>query len=372
MPSPLPDPVDAGLVRGVLVIKLRHHGDVLLTSPVFTTLRSALPDAQIDALVYRETAPMLQGHPAISQIHTIDRAWKRQGPAAQLRAESGLLGALRRRRFDLVVHLTEHRRGAWLTRLLRPRYSVAREFDRAHWLWRTSFTHYYRLPRATPRHTVECNLDSLRRIGLQPLPEQRALVLVPGDEAAARVLQLLDTHGVAPRKFIQIHPGSRWMFKCWTAGNYAALIDRLAKDGWQLVITGADDDRERDLTDEILAALANESRARTIDLGGKLNLRELAALTAQARAFIGVDSAPMHIAAAMQTPVVALFGPSGDVEWGPWRVPNRTIVSTDHPCRPCGNDGCGGGKISECLTTLPVDRVYGAVIGLLSDTRAGS
>jgi heptosyltransferase-3 len=81
-------------------------------------------------------------------------------------------------------------------------------------------------------------------------------------------------------------------------------------------------------------------------------------LTAQARIFVGVDSAPMHIAAAMGTPTLALFGPSGEHEWGPWMVRHRVVVSHVHPCRPCGIDGCGGGKVSECLTTLPVADVH--------------
>jgi heptosyltransferase-3 len=73
----------------------------------------------------------------------------------------------------------------------------------------------------------------------------------------------------------------------------------------------------------------------------------------------------MHIASAMGTPVVALFGPSGEFNWGPWRVPHR-VVASDHTCRPCGNDGCGGGKVSECLTTLPVSAVLQAVQSLQS------
>jgi heptosyltransferase-3 len=80
----------------------------------------------------------------------------------------------------------------------------------------------------------------------------------------------------------------------------------------------------------------------------------------------------MHIAAAVGTPVVALFGPSGDVEWGPWQVAQRIVASTEHPCRPCGNDGCGGGKVSECLTTLPVARVHAALRELLAETDARS
>jgi len=236
-----PDAVDSTLLRRVLVIKLRHHGDVLLASPVFTALKSALSAAEIDALVYAETAPMLEGHPAISRLHTIDREWKRRGAITQARAEIGLLRALRSRGYDLVVHLTEHPRGAWLTRLLRPRYAVARELPQAHWLWRTSFTHYYRLPRATARHTVECNLDALRRLGLQPAPDERRLVLVTGASDIARAAALMTQHGLEKRGFIQLHPGSRWMFKCWTAEAYAGLVDRLAAEGSWIAIPGAPD-----------------------------------------------------------------------------------------------------------------------------------
>jgi len=102
-----------------------------------------------------------------------------------------------------------------------------------------------------------------------------------------------------------------------------------------------------------------------VDLSGKLTLKMLAALSARAKLFIGVDSAPMHIAAAVGTPVVALFGPSGEAEWLPWRVPHRVVVSAAHRCRPCGNDGCGGGKVSECLTSIPVQAVLDAVVELL-------
>ena len=79
MSSPLPDAVPLAAVRRALVTKLRHHGDVLLASPVFTTLKRAAPHAEIDALVYRETAPMLEGHPVDRALHTIDRDWKRPG-----------------------------------------------------------------------------------------------------------------------------------------------------------------------------------------------------------------------------------------------------------------------------------------------------
>ncbi|MGP1685372.1 MAG: glycosyltransferase family 9 protein, partial [Giesbergeria sp.] len=83
---------------------------------------------------------------------------------------------------------------------------------------------------------------------------------------------------------------------------------------------------------------------------------------------IGMDSAPMHIAAAVGTPVVALFGPSGADIWGPWQVPARVIAS-GHTCRPCGLDGCGGSKRSDCLEVIPAGRVLEAAVELMEQPR---
>ncbi|MBL8488687.1 MAG: putative lipopolysaccharide heptosyltransferase III [Rhodocyclaceae bacterium] len=348
---------DPRRVRRALVTKLRHHGDVLLASPVFTALRRAAPEAEIDALVYADTAPMLAGHPAVARLHTVDRQWKRQGPAAQAAAEWALLSALRERRFDLVVHLTEHPRGAWLARLTGAAHAVA--IGREGRFWQGSFSHLYRLvPR---RHTVERNLDALRRLGIPVHEEDKPLVLVAGTQAEETVDTLLAARNLARRPFVHLHPASRWLFKCWPAEKVGALVERFAEHGLPVVLTAAPDDKERALVDAVAAA----TRSPVVNLAGQLSLKELAALAARARLFVGVDSAPMHIAAAVGTPVVALFGPSGETEWGPWRVPSRVIVSAEHPCRPCGQDGCAGSKVSDCLTTLSVDRVFAACAELL-------
>ncbi|HMA30520.1 MAG TPA: putative lipopolysaccharide heptosyltransferase III [Casimicrobiaceae bacterium] len=370
MPSYLTDAVPLSEIRHALVTKLRHHGDVLLTSPVFTALKRAAPHAEVDALVYHETAPMLANHPAIAQLHTIDRDWKRRGIAVQLAEEWRLLRRLRARRYDLLIHLTEHPRGLSLAALLHPRYAVTRERASPSRAWRARFTHFYRLPKATPRHAVEANLDALRRIGIQPDAASRRLVLVPGPAAEASIDALLAKHRLPARQFVHAHPGSRWRFKCWSVDRSAALLDRIAADGHPIVVTGAPDAQERELVAAILAAVSSQTRARTVDLAGTLTLQELAALTARARAFVGVDTAPMHIAAAMGTPTLALFGPSGEREWGPWMVESRVVVSNAHPCRPCGIDGCGGGKVSECLTTLAVDDVHAQFAALLAQTAA--
>ena len=370
MPSPLSDAVPLASIQRALVTKLRHHGDVLLASPVFTTLKAVAPHVEVDALVYRDTAPMLEEHPAISRLFTIDRDWKHEGVIRQLTAERGLVRELRGRGYDLLVHLTEHKRGIALVRRLRPRYAVTTEraLERGPAiLWKRHFTHFYRLPRTTERAMVEQNLDALRRLGIEVPESTRSLVMVPGVEAEARVDALLASRGIARGTFVHAHPGSRWFFKCWPADRVAALLGRLLAAGLPVVLTAAPDERERAMLDAIVAQLPREAAARVVDLGGQLSLRELAALTARARLFVGVDSAPMHIASAMGTPAVAMFGPSSEIAWGPWRIPNRVVTSA-HPCRPCGLDGCGGSKVSECLTTLPVDRVHAACVELLAET----
>ena len=200
------------------------------------------------------------------------------------------------------------------------------------------------------------------------MPAETSLVLVPGDAAWARVTALLARHGLERRRYVVVHPGSRWLFKCWPAAATAAVIDRLAADGWPVVLTGAPDPAERALVDAVRAA----TRAPVVDLAGQLSLPELAALIGAARLFFGVDSAPMHMAAAMGTPTVALFGPSGDAEWAPWHVAHRVVASTVHPCRPCGNNGCGGSNHSDCLLTLPEVRVAAAIEDLLAETGSTS
>jgi heptosyltransferase-3 len=346
------DAVPLGECGRALVVKLRHHGDVLLASPVLGALKAHAPAMEIDALVYDDTAQMLEGHPALAQLHTVGRAWRSIGPFNRLTKELHLFGALRSRRYGLIVHLSEQPRGAWLARTLGARYSVApRMADRGRY-WAGSFTHLY--PLVPRRHMVEVNLDALRRIGVQPLPGERKVTFVPGAEAEASVARLV---GDGP--FIHVHPASRWRFKCWTAEKNAALIDRLTAEGHRVVVTSAPD--EIGFIDEIL----EKATSAVLNLAGRLSIKQLGALTARARLFVGVDSMPMHLAAAMGTPALALFGPSGEHEWGPWGGAHRVVTST-HSCRPCGQDGCGGGKLSECLTLLPVDLVHAAARELLA------
>ncbi|MDH2432240.1 putative lipopolysaccharide heptosyltransferase III [Pokkaliibacter sp. MBI-7] len=355
--------IDLKQLNRVLVIMLRHHGDVLLTSPVFSTLKNHYPHLQIDALVYADTSPMLKGHPAISQLHLIDRRWKKQGGITQLKGEWQLLRQLRQRHFDLTLHLTPHWRGAWLNRLLRPRYALVPDFQkdkRNGALWRGSFTDFYPYQAGAERHTVDKNLEAVRYLGIEPGAADSRLLLCPGEEAQASALAHLQRHHV-DTPYILVHPTSRWLFKCWEEQALAETLDHLASQGWPLVLTAAPDPQELAMVERILARL---HIARPVNLAGQLNLQELAALIAGARAYLGVDSVPMHIAAAMQTPSVALFGPSQACEWGPWQAPGKVISSRDFP-RPTG-EVVTNSKYRHSLINIPSSAVIKALEDILA------
>jgi heptosyltransferase-3 len=346
---------DLGGIRRVLVTKLRHHGDVLLASPVIGALKRHLPDAEIDALVYRETRDMLEGHPDLTELHLVTKG-------GSLGEEWRLFQGLRARHYDLLVHLTTSSRGAWLARLLKPRVSVAPAHGGR--FYQHSFSHLYPVVAGNRRHTVETNLDGLRRIGVWPEQEERRLVMNPGIAAEEKADALLAELGLTPGGYVLIHPTSRWLFKCWPEEKVAELATELSANGHPTLFTCAPDPRELAMLERIRARMAPPPPS----LAGKLSLKELAALIGRARLFIGVDSAPMHMAAAMGTPTVAMFGPSGEIDWGPWMVESRVLTS-NHSCRPCGQDGCGGGKRSECLEVISTRRVLDAALELLEQSR---
>ncbi len=359
----LVDAIDFTNTRRVLVIKLRHHGDVLLTSPVLSVLKQHAPHLEIDALVYADTAPMLADHPALSQLHCLDRQWKKLGPLPQAQAEWRVLQALRARQYDGIIHLTEHKRGSWLARLLRPRWAISPSNLNGKW-FRKPFSHRYPVIGGNRRHTVDIHLDALRRLGVPVQHYHRALSLAIPALVHTQAEQKRLAQGINS-PYTVIHPTSRWMFKTWPTAQMAQLIQALQQQGRTVLLTAAPDAAEM----ACIAAIQAELTTPVASLAGQLSLKELGAIIAGADLFIGMDSVPMHMAAATQTPTIALFGPSGDIEWGPWQVPHRVLIAEHYRCRPCGRDGCGGSKISDCLNAISVEQVLTAIEQLTATVR---
>jgi heptosyltransferase-3 len=348
---------DLSEVKRVLVVKMRHHGDVLLTSPVFTNLKRALPFAEIDAFIYKDTFPMLEGHPCISHYLLYDRNWKKLRFPQKLFKELSLLKAVRNGHYDLVINLTEGDRGAIAAWASGSRYRVG--FDsggRGLFGKRKLYSHLVKqCPH--PRHTVEKQIDALRRIGIFPSPQQREVTLHISEESHQRVGELLSQEGLSSGQYVVIHPVSRWRFKCLSPKQIGGLILALHRKGEKIVLTSSPDPDELQMIADIEARIPE---IPSCNLAGKTGLKELAALIAGAKALITVDSVPLHISSATKTPVVALFGPTSDQNWGPWMNSRAEVVAQRLPCRPCYQDGCGGSKMSDCLFTLSIDEILSA------------
>lgn len=345
-----------GQVKKVLVIKLRQLGDVLLTSPVFSSLQAALPEAQIDAYVYSESIPLIIDHPAIQQIISYDRNWKKLSFFARLREEWRVLRKIRLAGYDLVINLTEGDRGAIAAKYSKAPLRVG--FDPKGTGLKGKKNLYTHVVKQCPnlRHTVERNLDALRRIGIFPSLEERNLFLGICPDALQKMAK------VTSGPFILIHPTSRWKFKCWPIAKMKALATQLHSQGAKLVFTSGPDPEEKEMVRQISEGLD------AIDLAGKISLSELAALVSLSQLLICVDSLPVHMASALKKPVVAIFGPTSEVTWGPWKNPYARIVSQALSCRPCYQDGCGGSKVSDCLATLGVDAVLPTIESLLQNS----
>ncbi|MBI4644539.1 MAG: putative lipopolysaccharide heptosyltransferase III [Deltaproteobacteria bacterium] len=328
----------------ILVIKLKQPGDVLVSSPVLAALKEAWPQALVSYLVPQGTEEMITDHPLLDRVYVAERrgaTWSRTFP---------FLRELRRARFDLVLELSGGDRGAFYARITGAKERLGFGYGgRAFW---HSFCFTRLLPPPPLRmHLVEHNLEILRAMGIEPRTPRLQFFWKP--EVETRVQELLASHSLSPKKFVVMHPGAGWRFKCWTPEGYARIIEVLQKTkNLKVVLTGSKAPHEQ----ELVAAILQESRATPINLVGRLTLKELGALIAQALFFFGVDSAPMHLAAAVGTPAVALFGPSGDFNWGPWGE-GHLVIKKDWDCLPCGQDGCEGSKVSRCLVELSPEEV---------------
>jgi heptosyltransferase-3 len=342
--------------RRALVIKLGHIGDVLVTTPVFTALKETWPGLAITALVNQGTEAMLKNSPYVDEVIALERG--HDGRLAGLAYQLGLLKRLRGTRFDLSLELSGGDRGAFLSIAAGAKTRVGFAPKKPH--VRARAFHVLADATGTQNHVVETFLRQVRALDIEP--DDTALKLYPASTSQAKADALLEDHGLQARRFALLHPTSRWMFKCWTPEGNAALIRRLGEQDLPVVLTAAPAEKERGFVESILEQ--DLGSAKVVNLTGRVDLPLLGALIQQAKVFIGVDSAPMHMAAALGTPVLVLFGPSGEKMWGPWQV-RAQVLTGDCAERPCGRDGCGGSKISRCLVEMPPEKVLAALDRLL-------
>ena len=294
----------------ILVMKFRNIGDVLLSTPLASNLKNIYPDSIIDFVLNKGCEDMVSNNPDINNIIIYDRPRIKQlSIFSQLKEEIKFTSNIRRNSYDMVINLTEGDRGAQLAFLSGAKvklgfpvrkglFSKVKIFDKLgddkKW-----------------QHTVEKDLQFINLLGKEVI--NKKVKIYWSSQIEQEIDEILADNKIG--QFVHIHPVSRWMFKCWEDGRMAKVIDYLQQDkGVKVVITGAPVKKELDRIDKILASC----KTKPINLTGKLTLKHLACLSSKAELFFGVDTAPMHMAAATNTPVVTLFGASYPIIWGPW------------------------------------------------------
>lgn len=331
----------------VLLIKPSAIGDVVHALPVLGLMRRRWPDAHIAWLVTPACAGLLEGHPQLSELLLFDRrglaGWYRSGTSAR-----GLLAlgrTLRQRRFDLVLDLQGLFRSGiltWATRApVRVGLASAREGATAF------YTH--KVPAGeTQRHAIDKYLDAAEFLGLGRSPIDFTFNTTPAHRAAVQAL--LAPLGTRP--YAVLLPGANWTTKRWPAEHFATLTRHLQRDlGLAVVVAGGASDHP------LAHAIAPD-----LSLCGQTTLPQTTALLESAAVVIANDTGPMHVAAALGTPLVTLFGPTSPVRTGPYRRP-LTVLRTDLPCAPCLSRKCSH---MSCLHWLSPEHVLSAVRNALA------
>ncbi|HEX2974263.1 MAG TPA: lipopolysaccharide heptosyltransferase I [Tepidisphaeraceae bacterium] len=323
-------------------------GDIVHALPVFALLRRRFPEAHIAWLVAPYCAGLLKGLPGLDQIVLFDR--RRLGTAWRSpRALMELLRFhrdLRQQQFDLVIDLQGLFRSGWLA--WQTRAAVRIGFANARELAWVFYTH--RVPIDTmEQHAVERYLKIAAALGCETQPVEFRFPVSASDRDA--VSALLPAH----QRIAVLMPGTNWITKRWPAEHFAALVQPL-KDRFGLtsVVAGGKD-----------AAVIAPQISGALDLTNKTSIPQLISLLERADLVIANDSGPMHIAAALNRPLVTLFGPTNPVRTGPYARPD-CVVRANTDCAPCYRKQC---PHQRCLRQLDVETVLAAIQRQLAPVR---
>jgi len=345
-------------------------GDVLLTTPLIRTLKSAWPQASVDVLVFANTESVLASNPDIRRIITIAR---QPAPLAHL----CLLGRIFRK-YDLAISTQTADRPTFYAYWAGKQRIGMR--DKKPPLWKRWLLSESVVFDGRNTHTVLMNGQLATLLGLAARSE--VVVHWNGDDMVL-VNELLDIHGQG-RQFAVLHPVPRFNYKKWHAQGWRDVAGWLHQKDMLPIFTGSGESSEAASIKDIIAPLAG----RVVNVAGKLSLSQTAYLISKSQLYVGPDTVTTHMAAAVGVPTIALFGPSNPVAWGPWpknwpsRNPytvkgsqlrnNVMILQGEGECVPCFMEGCDRhiASSSECLTRLPSWRVIAAGERLLQSARA--
>ena len=353
-PQPLGAPLwDWSKVERVLVVRLRSIGDAVLSTPSLFALKRFLPNASIDVLLEDWVAPVLDGFTSVDNVLTVARnsTSSRARVAARLRANH----------YDVVYNLHGGTTASLLTRATGAKHRVGYQdyqYARLHnYLAPSPLTLWNR----DKTHSVEQQLALLGWTGI-PVTDRPRTQLAVTPSASASMAAQLATVGLEAKPFAVIHPAAAFDTKQWATENFGRVIAELAVAGLPtIVITGP---KETALVDALQRMSAASIAAFT-----NLTLPEVTALLSQARLFVGNDSGIAHIAAAVETPSVVIFGSSNRAHWGPWATKPAEMVFDELDCQPCHGYYCEKFAQPECINGVAVERVMAAVERVLAQSK---
>jgi heptosyltransferase-3 len=342
----------------VLIVRLRSLGDTLLLTPALRALKAWRPDLRLTLLMYDRFAPVLEGNPDVDEIVALNSAGVRAAPAiAQAAAR------LRRRGFAACFNLHGGTLSALLARASGARHRISFEHFQFGFLYTARCPHPKRLLGHNRMHTVEAQLALFHAAGLPPgeIPPTR---VYPQEAARTTVRERLNAQGVKPGSgYAVLHPVANFHTKEWPFDRYAEVARTLErKHGLTPVFVCGVGETNR------LDAVARHYEKPLVRFNS-LTIPDLVALIEGAQLFIGNDSGPAHVAAALGRPAVVLFGSSDSRRWHPWQT-RHEIVQDDYPCNPCRGDRCTAFEQPECILSIRVDQVEAAVDRLLAATTA--
>ena len=340
----------------VLIVKLSAIGDVIHTLPALNAIRRHWPGAHISWLVEEAAADLVVGHPAVDRVLVSRRKrWMRQmksgSRATVLREIRRFVTVLRSIQFDLVLDFQALLKSALWVALARGNRKVG--FDRG----LEHMEHSYLVlnervpPPSMEVHALKRGLLLVEAIGI---PVRKVEYRLPVTEAhRGMVSSLLAAHGVGTAApLVALNPVAKWETKLWPAAAFAETADRLAAaHEVSLVFTGGPDDRAA--VDAILARM----KTTAVNLAGETSLMTLAALYQRAALVVSTDTGPMHLSAAVETPVVALFGPTAPWRTGPYGASHKT-VRVGVECSPCFKRRCAE---PVCMTRIKPEQVLAAI-----------
>ena len=330
-------------INKILVIRVDGIGDLLNSTPAIALLRENYPSAEITVLARPLNAPVLMGNPDVDRVWVFDRAGKHHG----IRARLQFYRELRRERFQLVVAMQT----AMWTHLVALLSGAPYRLGRYQKRFRSTLTHAWRgRYRKGETHEVDRNLELVRLICKGEGKRKLVYQMLPDEIVAAKAQRT--SWGVEDDTFfIGIHPGGSSFDKRWPEKQYADLADRLAQqyNATILLFRGPE---EAELVQNIQKAMQSHAIVYAPD-----TIRELGAMLSCCDLVVCNDSGPMHLAAALDVPMVAIFGPTDHVAWHPLSE-NASIVRRDMPCWPCSAHKCKIGW--ECTKKLSVEPVWDA------------